>query len=88
MDEELSNLHWLQVAERTIWRGGNFLVKVFTKPEKILTGKDCMTLKDTYGIRPQDIIKIAFSHGFEVDKIEFAILLDEDIERMKNIKVI
>ncbi len=86
MDEGPSNLHWLQVAERTIARGGNFLLKVFTKPEKVLTGQDCMQLKDTYGIRPQDIIKLAFSHGFEVDNIEFSRLLDEDDERSKKIR--
>ena len=82
----MDNLHWLNCAYNTFRRGGNFLIDVFKKPEKILTPQECMKLKDTYGIRPEDVIKLAISHEFAVDDIGFAKLLDEDLERQKSVK--
>jgi len=85
-EDEYLHLHWIKCAYRTFTRGGNFLVSVFKKPEKILTAEDCMKLYYQYGIREQQIILLAISHGFSVDDEGFAKLLDEDEERQKSVK--
>jgi alanyl-tRNA synthetase len=87
MKDEYLHLHWIKCAYITFKRGGNFLVDVFKKPEKTLTAEDCMKLKDQYGIRPQDVIKLAMSHEFSVDDECFAKLLDKDEERQKYVKM-
>jgi alanyl-tRNA synthetase len=86
MEDPDLNLHWIKCAYRTIRRGGNFIVEVFKKEDKKLTAEDCMKLKDWYGIRSQDVIKLAVSHEFIVDDEGFAKLLDEDDEKMKSVK--
>jgi len=87
MTEDLT-LHWIKCAYKTFWRGGNFLVEVFKKEDKKLTPEDCMKLKNQYGIRPEDIIKLAISHEFTVDDVGFATLLDEEKLRRKSIKAL
>lgn len=84
--KETLNLHWLQCAYKTCCRGGKFISEVFKKEEKILTAKECMKLKDTYGIRAEDVIKMTVSHDFSVDVEEFAKLLDEDEKKWKSVK--
>lgn len=84
MIEPEKNVDRFYTAERTFRRGGNFLIRVFTKPEKILSGQECMQLKDTYGIKPEDIYLMARSHGFIIDCDEFGFLLDKDDESKKH----
>jgi alanyl-tRNA synthetase len=86
MEDPNLNLHWIKCAYKTFWRGGDFLIDVFKKEDKKLTAEDCMKLKDWYGIRSQDVIKLAISHEFTVDDEGFARLLDEDDERQKSVK--
>ena len=85
MNEDLE-LHWIKCAYGTCVRGGSFIVEVFKKEKKYLTAEDCLKLKDQYGIRPQDIVKMAISHEFIIDDEGFANLLIEEKEKMKNIK--
>lgn len=73
-------------AIKSYYRGGPFLVKIFTKPEKILTSNDCMFLFNTYAILPRDVVLMAISHGFEIDEQGFCKLLEEQRERLKNTK--
>lgn len=82
------NLHWIKCAYKTVCRGGNFLIDVFKKQDKKLTGEECMKLKDWYGIRPEDIVKLSISHSFTIDDEAFARLLDEDDARAKTIKAL
>ena len=84
MEDDLT-LHWIKCAYKTVWRGGNFIIEVFKKEDKKLTAEECLKLKDTYGIRPEDIVKIALSHSFSVDDEGFAKLLDEERIKMKSI---
>jgi alanyl-tRNA synthetase len=82
------HLHWIQCAYRTAKRGGNFLVEVFKKENKHLTPDDCLKLKDLYGIRPSDIVKLAISHEFTLDDEGFADLLDEEDIKNKSVKAL
>ncbi len=85
-DDSNLNLHWIKCAYKTFCRGGDFLVTVFKKSDKKLTAEDCMKLKDWYGIRPQDVVKLALSHEFTIDDEGFAKLLDEDNVKMKTVR--
>lgn len=87
MIEPIKNVERFYTAERTFRRGGNFLVRVFTKPEKVLNGMECMQIKDTYGMRPEDVYLMAKSHGFIIDYDEFALLLDKDDEDKKHVRM-
>jgi alanyl-tRNA synthetase len=87
MIEPEKNVERFYTAERIFRRGGNFLVKVFTKPEKVLSGMECMQLKDIYGIDPEDVYLMAKSHGFEIDYDEFGLLLDKDDKEKKHIRM-
>ena len=80
------NLHWIESAYKICLRGGDFIKEVFQKESKHLEAKDCMKLKDYYGIRSQDVIKLAISHDFTVDNAGFAKLLDQDDLRQKSRK--
>lgn len=86
MEDHNLNLHWIKCAYKTIWRGGDFLINVFKKEDKKLTAEECMKLKDCYGIRSQDVVKLAISHEFTIDNEGFAKLLDEEDKKMKSVK--
>jgi alanyl-tRNA synthetase len=80
-------LHWIKCAYKTCRRGGNFIIDVFKKEEKHLTAEDCMKLKNYYGIRSFDIVKMVISHDFTMDDEGFANLLIEEKEEMKKVKM-
>jgi len=88
MMDEVKNVERFYSAERIFRRGGNFLIRIFTKPEKKLMGTECMQLKDTYGFRPEAVYLMAKSHGFEIDYDEFGRLLDEEEKKYKMIKAL
>jgi alanyl-tRNA synthetase len=77
------NLERIECGYRARKRAGDFIVQVFKKHEKYLTAEECLKLRDSYGIRPEDVAKMAISHEFDIDKQGFAKLLDEDDERRK-----
>ncbi len=85
-DDANLNLHWIKCAYKTFLRGGDFLVTVFKKQDKTLTAEECMKLKDTYGIRSEDIVKLAISHEFTIDDEGFARLLNEDEGKKKTVR--
>jgi alanyl-tRNA synthetase len=76
----------VKYARKAFHRGGNFLVKIFTKPEKFLTSSECLYIFNTYGIKPRDLLLMAVSHGFEIDEEGFCKLLEEQREQFKNMK--
>ena len=76
----------IESCKRAIYRGGPFLFRVFHDGKKHLSGKDCMELKNTYGMRIEYIMMLANSHGFWVDEEEFIKELEDEEVKMKNIK--
>lgn len=88
MIDKIKNVERFYLVERTFRRGGNFLIRIFTKPEKVLMGSECIQLKDTYGLHPEAIYLMAKSHGFEIDYDEFGRLLDEEDVKPKTIKAL
>lgn len=82
----MNNLDRIESAYRAFRRGGDFLQDVFKKEDKKLTPKECLKLKDTYGIRWEDVVKMAISHDFYINKEELAKVMDEDDARWKTIR--
>ena len=82
----MNHLDRIECAYRTFKRGGTFLQDVFKKEDKMLTGDECIKLKDTYGIRIEDVIKMAISHGFEIDKRDLAEKMLQDEIYWKSVK--
>ncbi len=68
-------------------RGGDYLVKIFTKPEKKITGDECLYLHNTYGINIKNIILMCISHGFQVEYTDFSKLLKIQYEDLKKSKL-
>ena len=82
----MNNLDRIESAYKTFKRGGDFLQKVFKKQDRILTPEECLKLKDFYGIRLEDVVKIAISHEFSIDKEAVAALFDQDEIKMKTVQ--
>lgn len=82
---EKSKLEFI-CAERAYFRGGNLLRDKLKKFDKILSGKDMLDLFNTYGLTPYNLKLLAYSHGFELNEENFLILLEEQEEKMKNVK--
>lgn len=79
----MNSLDRIESGYKAFKRAGDFIVKVFQKENKLLTGEECQKIKDWYGIPSHIVILLALSHGFDVDKENFARLLDEDAEKSK-----
>jgi len=58
-------------ARKSFLRGGNFLQKIFSRPEKFLTKNECMQLYNTYAITPYYLTLLAISHDFYFDEEGF-----------------
>ncbi len=73
----------IENAYRAFKRGGHFLVSIFENKTR-LSGEDCLYLFNTYGINTRDVILMGISHNCIIDTEEFSRLLEEQIERSKN----
>jgi alanyl-tRNA synthetase len=69
---------------RAFKRAGPFIRDIFKNPSKKLTGEEALRIYNQYGISPSNIVLLALSHDFEIDKEKFICLLDEQEEEMKN----
>ena len=82
----MNNLDRIESAYRTFRRGGNFLQDVFKKEDKKLTPEECLKLKNTYGIRMEDVVKMAISHDFYINKESLVKIMDEDDSHWKTVR--
>lgn len=76
----------IEMTYKIYKRAGDYLKTIFLKEEKFLSGVECLKIMHWYGISPQNVVLIALSHGFDIDKEEFARLLDEENEKSKWMK--
>lgn len=81
-------LERLNSAHRTFLRGGKFIINIFKKEDKTLSGEDCMYLFNSYALSVEAIYLLAISHEFIVNKLEFDLLLEEQKSMLKSIKAI
>ena len=82
----MNNLDKIELGYKAVKRAGNFIIDIFKKENKVLTAEDCQRLKDWYGIGSSDVVKLALSHEFEIDKEGFSKLLDKDDEKRKTMR--
>ena len=72
-------------AERSYYRGGALLKRLLSKPEKYLSGKEALSIFNTYAIPPYELKLLLMSHGFAFDENEFIRLLIDQKERSKHV---
>jgi len=79
-------LHKLKCGEKAYFRGGNCMKKVLLRSKEIVSSEDALLIFNTYGF-PAHLLKILFiSHGVDMHDEGFAKLLNEQEERMKNMR--
>ncbi len=64
-------------------RGGDFLMRVFQKESKNLSGEECLQLMNTYGLPSGCIFLLAISHDFVIDSSKFLSLIAEQKEKSR-----
>ncbi len=69
-------------------RGGSFLKTVFLSKIHKLSGEDCCKLMDYYGIRSSDVVKLAYSHSYEIDEEDFIKSLEKRDAYAKTVRPI
>jgi len=86
LEKEMNSQEKIENAFKAIMRAGNFIATVFEKDEMHLSGEDCMKIFNMYGMGVQEIVFLAYSHRFTLDKAEFLRLLNEQKESSKNMR--
>ena len=64
----------------------NEISEIFKKEDKKLTPEECLKLKNTYGIRMEDVVKMAISHDFYINKESLVKIMDEDDSHWKTVR--
>lgn len=73
-------------AHRAYYRGGGLLKQLLSKKEKHLSGKEALSIFNTYGIPPYELKLLLMSHGFEFDESDFVELIIKQKEISKNMR--
>jgi alanyl-tRNA synthetase len=71
-------------ADKIYHRGESHMKLILTKQYKVLSGEDCLSLFNTYGLPVKYLKILILSHGYKMNEKEFMHLLLEQEERHKN----
>ena len=78
----------IMMGKKNCQRGGPIMPRILynsaVQIERKLSGKDAMTLCDTYGLSPKQLMVLLYSHNLSVDEEAFIEELVKDEERKKS----
>ena len=74
----------IDCGKKAYFRGGYMLKNILSKPEKYLSGEDILSIFNTYGIHPRELVLLILSHGCEGDFDRFIELIWKQIEISKD----
>lgn len=78
--------NYIENGNITFKRAGDFIIKVFEKESKQLSGEEADKIKNWYGFGPDQVVLLAISHGFTIDQDQFEKLLEEQLERNRKMR--
>ncbi len=77
------SLKQARAAER---KCDDFIIDIFKKPYKNLSGEECLKIFNMYGLDVKAIYLLAASHGFTISSDEFIFLIRDQESLIKEAK--